>query len=368
MINGLDRMMPIRYARRTVRNRRLPILTSGPFLAMIGPGSPTSTSAGIAIVLTGLITARLLFRRASVEGTTLVAPWCWTIGAVVAIGVTHGLLPLFHGPWLETTIGTLQFSATMLTFCPAVAVLGAKRPHDRTWQFVVAALWLVLVVSGTAHSLAPGSPVLGDRHASPVDPVWAGFLWLLITVTFLNWLPTRHALPALLAISGQICLATPFLPGMPSLPAAWVAPTGLATFGLSLLLIRRAGDHCSRRPMPLRESLDIMWVEFRNMYGALWGLRVMQRVNLFLASQSVVEQYGWWGLDSDADPTESVPSSSPARSRTATDSHREAEQRGTPDAGSPLDANVKLPQVWQNLLRRFVSPQWIASYLDQSLD
>ncbi len=79
----------------------------------------------------------------SLEGTTLRAPWYWTLAAVVAPGrgrVFRRAVPL--------SASHVRYLAAVATFCPLMAVLGAKRPQDRPWQFVVLSLWIVLALPG----------------------------------------------------------------------------------------------------------------------------------------------------------------------------------------------------------------------------
>ena len=42
----------------------------------------------------------------------------------------------------------LDFAAAMIVFCPAMALLGAKRPQDKPWQLIVLSLWGILALPG----------------------------------------------------------------------------------------------------------------------------------------------------------------------------------------------------------------------------
>src|SRR5688572_13251151 len=84
--------------------------------------------------------AGLAWRWRSLEGSTLRARWYWTLAALTALAAgAAATLYDSHAEWLAH----VRYLAAVATLCPSVAVLGAKRPQDRGWQFIVASLWLV---------------------------------------------------------------------------------------------------------------------------------------------------------------------------------------------------------------------------------
>jgi hypothetical protein len=271
----------------------------------------------------------ILWRWRRLSGTTLRAPAAWAV-------LVFALLPLaaytMHGGNGNTPLFAgaegIRLMIAMATFCPAMAVLGAKRPQDVAWQFIVISLWLVLAIPGVrAALLADGSPA--TLHGAP-----SWFLMVLWGVSAMNYLPTRYAISGLLVALGQLVLIFEYLPLAsiwPDLP--WLRHNAIP-FGASLLtaaaFIACVGRFARR---PTEQPLDRLWIDFRNWYGAVWGLRCQQRIN-----QSA-EMYGW-----------------PVR----------LEWHGFATNGTnPIAAELEraLENHFNNLLRRFVSPAWIAERL-----
>ena len=100
----------------------------------------------------------------------------------------------------------VRYLAAVATLCPSVAVLGAKRPQDRGWQFIVASLWLVAALPSLQQWFARPNAAL-DLHVA-----WRWFLLILIAIGLFNILPTRYWPTSLLTAAGQACLLTRHLP------------------------------------------------------------------------------------------------------------------------------------------------------------
>ncbi len=90
------------------------------------------------------------------HGTTLRAVWWWSfiaLGTVVATELAIGIMQPQDNSWAEP----LRFIAAASTFCPLVALLGAKRPQDRAWQWIVLSFWVILALpAAQAWLLRPG--------------------------------------------------------------------------------------------------------------------------------------------------------------------------------------------------------------------
>src|SRR5947207_15646173 len=118
----------------------------------------------------------------SLQGTTLMAAVVWAIFALAALAgaeLVGWLSP--SADWLSH----LRFLAAGATFCPLMALLGAKRPQDRGWQFVVLSLWGLVAFYGLTE--------LAYRPHRP--PELHGVVrWLLVaplvTMGLVNHLPT----------------------------------------------------------------------------------------------------------------------------------------------------------------------------------
>ena len=203
------------------------------------------------------------------RGTTLVAPWCWALlaGCVVAGVELAGLWSGDGGapPWL----GAARYVAAMVTFCPIMAVLGAKRPQDRAWHIIVLALWCVLSLPAVQDVIYHyGRPV-------SLDSAWRWFLGILIGVGWVNYLPTRYWPSSVLCGLAQVALLADFLPVPAALPMAapWRVATALAMFAAASAL-----PACGwPRRRSTADTFDRLRRDFRDAYGMLWAVRIGQR-------------------------------------------------------------------------------------------
>jgi hypothetical protein len=186
-----------------------------------------------------------------------------------------------------------RYLAAVAAFCPLAAVLGARRPLERAWQFIVLSLLVVLGL--------PAVQALVLRPAMPLElhPAWRVFLALLLVVGLANYAATRYAPTCLLVAAGAALMLVDHLPlpaalhGLASrVPAAWRTAAALALAGLGLGLLR-AGWPPSR---PARQPLDRAWQDFRDAYGALWALRMAERFNAAARANHWPLRLGWSGL------------------------------------------------------------------------
>jgi hypothetical protein len=221
-----------------------------------------------------------LYGVKKLRGTTLVAPCLWVAIAascllflsIVQIQATAGL-----------AISVLRFVVASITLCPLIAVLGAKRPQDRGWQWVVAALWLILVWPAAQTLVNPAGPEF------EIFLPWKFFIGALIAMGPLNYLPTRHWLASILVAGGQLLLFGKFL-GIEQ-PKAWLAAAMFCFCVASLLVLIRHKSHT-----PANAALPVQtgrWLGFRDAYGAFWGLRIMQRINETAALRNWPVELTW---------------------------------------------------------------------------
>jgi hypothetical protein len=211
------------------------------------------------------------------RGTTLRAAWCWTVLAVVAIAAAELVVAL---PQLnrDADAETVRFAAAVLVFCPTIAVLGGKRPQNTAWQFIVLTLWAVLALPAFEIWMR------GRGEALAIDPVRSWFLLLLIAVGVVNHLPTRFGLAAAQFAAAELLLLWTHIPlaGLAELqPPVWLAMLLLsASFWTARLRAERApvAPPTSRDVVELC-SWSFAWRDFRDWFGTVWGVRVMERVN-----------------------------------------------------------------------------------------
>jgi len=273
----------------------------------------------------------LVRKRESLRDTTLTASWFWLLASLALLAVVELLAGDSSGSGV--ILRPLRFAAACTTFCPLIALLGAKRPQDRSWHLVVGTLWIVLALPvGETILLRPGQPL--DIHG-----LRAWFLILLILLGLANSCPTRFWPASLLFGSGQALLISEFMPYAQALNGlvgqrATTYGLGLIVGALATALILDAG----RRKPP---SLDRLWLDFRDRFGLFWGLRIVERVNAAAQLNGLPIRLGWHGF------------------RTT---------NGSELAELPPAAARALRQNLENLLRRFVSHTWIAQRLGEQVD
>jgi hypothetical protein len=258
-------------------------------------------AAGLALGIAGA--SALGFR--GLRGTTLSAPALWAIAAAFGVAVVEASLA-----WREQAVDPMsaslwRYAAAAGTFCPLMGVLGAKRPQDRGWQWVVLSLWVILLV--------PAMQAVAARsgHRLELYGAWRLLLAALIAMGLLNYLPTRIALAAMLFAIGQSLLLGPYLVSINASEHGW------RIVGLALILAaaaaavviarRRIGVRAVGGESPSIARSNARWFAFRDGWGALWGLRVMQRVNQTAELSGWPVRLEWWDgfapvIDEPLDP------------------------------------------------------------------
>jgi len=282
------------------------------------------TAIGIAVYVTlGLFV--LFLARQPIRQTTLIGPWSWTLAALIAWAGTEfaDATTLISSGNLEP----LRLATIALSFCPIVAVLGAKRPQNFAWNFVVLSLWAIVTLPAAENFfLHPGQKLsMGDARS------W--FLWILILLGPINYIPTRFALPSLVVASGQILALSPYL-ALLHRPLTVHPSQG----GLILATTAILGSILSyRAPSRGKSANERLWFDFRDLFGLLWALRVQERIN-------TQAQQDHWNLELTWRGVQHFNHNPPA-----------TESDSTSDAA--FHSNLR------SLLRRFVSPEWINSRL-----
>ncbi|MEC9097201.1 MAG: hypothetical protein VX776_11240 [Planctomycetota bacterium] len=282
--------------------------------------------AAVATILLGIALPKI-------KSTTLFAPWCWLILTIWSIALAHTLdtdvansvnsgdsLPNSRPRyWVEA----IQFAAHALVFCPFMSLLGARRPQNKMWEFIVFSLWLVLILPALETVLlSPGQ--LADTQG-----IRAWFMLILIGVSAMNVILSRFWVSGLLIGVAQFLLVNPSLPSWSHLHFSHGMEVGLSVAIASFLV-------AFLQPKPNRTGIreeDVVWLDYRDMFGGMWALRIKERIN-----QSAT-MYGWdlrltWTGFVTADGAE-LPGKLPEKTQQV------------------------LHQHFYNLMRKFVSRDWI---------
>lgn len=288
------------------------------------PGCHVDGTLSLACFGTAVAGAGCLFRRyRPLRGSTLTAPLGWGVFSLLVLGL--GELFLGVGGQTVAPASHVRYLTAVSTMCPLMAVLGAKRPQDRGWQFVVVTLAAVLAF--------PCLVALSFRSDTPLrlDAIWQWCLAILLGMGLLNNLPTRYGPSALLAVAGQVLLLWGQLPLLDDVLPGLASHTGGRLAGIGMLTAAAAAWSWEwPRPQRPAAGIDRLWLDFRDGFGAVWALRVLGRFN------ASAEMYGW---------------------------QVELQWRGL--SGDPPSAEVEaaMRKALSGLLRRFVPPEWIAERL-----
>ena len=250
----------------------------------------------------GALLAVLLVRGFwQIRGTTLTAPCLWVLTAVAGLAIAAAIGVESDPESPQINLSALRFATATLTFCPLMAVLGAKRPQDGGWQWVVLTLWIVVIWPAVQAVLLPQGVRL------ELFVAWKLFLVGLIALGLMNYLPTRHAWSALLVAAGQFVLLDEFVSNFQWLPPEWILPVGLGCLTWAAVLASRThANDCSTTQL---ESSTARWRKFRDAFGAFWALRILGQINQNAEVRNWPMRLGWSGFASedaqqDSQPTE----------------------------------------------------------------
>ncbi len=297
------------------------ILPNLSILAAVLPADPAALEA-LALGLMGI--AILVRGRGALRDTTLWAAWWWTLAG---LGMVTGTAVIVECGLPQASLKlrqALEFAAAMTTFCPLMALLGAKRPQHRAWQWIVLSLWVVLAL--------PSGEWLLFNTGQEIHAARSWFLAVLVGLGALNYLPTRYCLAGLLFAAAQVALVARFLPACGSvsrLPPQWALLLIVAALALAAWTPEgKAGG---------AEPLDRVWRDFRNLFGTVWALRVAERINSAAQQNGWKVRLDWSGFHALESP-----------------------------AQEPISAEIRGPltKTLRSLLLPFVAPQWIARRLE----
>jgi hypothetical protein len=323
----------------------------------------TVTAVGV-----GLAAASLAFAFRKSKGTTLRAPLVWAMVSLVSLIAAEGLQLRYRAS--DGVRTKWDFIVATSTFCPIIALLGAKRPQNRAWQWIVLTLWGVVALP------AIESLIIHPQESFEMHPVWQIFVGLLIVVGCVNYLPTCYAVPSLIVAAGQCVLfgASLFGPDswllsfrlklftLPPLLAAdgktqglrmWLLLAGILPLTTAVCAASVVGRKPCRLPTSPLADWNRVWRDFRNDFGLLWAARIVERFNAQAHGSGVNVRLTWSGFeqvvfksgDGRAQPTAVV----------------------LTEQSSPSSVSLgPLENIFRNLLRRFVSDEWIDARIRSS--
>jgi len=258
-------------------------------------------TAGAAAVATIVAAVAVYHTRGS---TAVPAAW-WAVAACVALVLDA------WGQWTGVTAqpsaaACMRLCVAAFAVCPAMSILGAKRPQHGVWQLIVATLAAVVALpAASAWLVRPGS--MPDAHL-----LGRGFLLLLTVVGWLNFVATRSGLAATAIAAGQLAILRPFLPGVATgdaLPQPGFDAGGaiLVAAGAAAALAGAGLSRANRTVAPaatpaIATAIDPPFLALRDTLGAAWALRIAERFDTVAAERGWPCRLRFTGLDAGGDP------------------------------------------------------------------
>jgi hypothetical protein len=275
----------------------------------------------------------------SARGTALRPALVWAalaIAAAVAAQAVGWGEPIAGG---RPGDGRLTYLSTLAALAALGSVLNARAPGGRVWAGLMAVLVVVFLIPWLEGPWrvrrAEGLTLL---H---LDAPWTIFYGLLVVVGVTNYLPTRFAAAA-------AWLALGFLLEYLGLTLDdWPAPRRAMLWSWSSWTLAAAAWSANRsaaRAPAARTRLERLWFWFRDLWGVVWALRILERFNRTAELKGWPVRLGWFGLEpagAAAAPADAAAPSGPA----AVEDPPEAEA------------------AFRGLIRRFAQPERVAEVL-----
>lgn len=282
--------------------------------------------AGLLAILSCLIPVWRARKR--LRDTTLLAAWVWLTMAlsgwsVIAAADCMGLLE---------PIGLRQmawYAIAILMLCPAIFVLGARRPLTRVWSWFVV-LPFCLVFSWPAAASLQQLLRGGEFHLEA--PMAVGFAFVVV-MSIGNYLGTRYTMPTALTLGALLLL----IAAAAGAELSWLPTPGHSRSAATFMVFTAIwwATSLSSDKYPVRTPLDRVWIEFRDTFGVVWSKRILDRLNGMAANDH---------LDVRMDISGVVP---------VDPSDLTEDYQPEPLALAALEKHLR----W--LLRRFVEESWI---------
>lgn len=299
----------------------------------------------------------VLWEWRAVRGSTLVhsVAWSWIAGTAAAYAGVVFLTETAS----EERVSVWHRVAASLTLCPGLTILGAKRPHHWAWHVVVVSLAVILSLPALVRSMA--NEAAGSSMAEVLFWVVAG----IVLLQFANFVLTRKALFACMLLLSQIlffaiqsdllCERIDNWLGNRSGAGAnhsldwriWIIFVANLCLAVSAIL----SAHVANFPRKSRHSLDRIWLDFRDLFGLMWGLRFQERVNLTVENSHFPLKLAWNGF--------AIPQGTNASTDTSYLNERPTVDISVFQDGVDSSARKVLLASMRGMLRRFVDKTWI---------
>lgn len=270
----------------------------------------------------------------SVRHTSLTTAAAWAIWFQVILTVTT-IATLCKSRVQPGLLDQLWYLTAVSALCPFVAVLGARRGRLLEWSLFIV-LPLIVVLEWPA--LAQLTRCWHGQRLELETPALIGFA-LVLVMALGQFLDTRHPFSTLtwMAAWGNVCWS--LRSSTADLLIDRNADQRITIFFLLQFWLAVAFE---TRPRPaVKNGWNRVWNDYRNIFGNLWALRLLARVN----DVARRDKWPWTLTEGGLIPVD----------------HQNA------TAGEPT-GDPRVDQTFRWLLKPFVDPEWIDERLRASTD
>lgn len=238
----------------------------------------------------------LVVRRSApaVRSTSLIVARRWLILAMCLVSLMAASdLLLRQWPGKTADYGWLLCAIVLL--CPPLSVLGARRPGVQVWT------WFILVPMVLVLSWPIWTQLLQGadwRGLALETPTVLGFLLVLVMGAG-NYLGTRFAISTVLFALGEGGIMITCLGGtFPSEgQTAWIRAISLLVLECAVLSAFLRRKSAANQPHPVNR----LWNDFRNTFGLVWALRLVERINAYALQEHWTIRMTWDGFPENAE-------------------------------------------------------------------
>ncbi len=275
------------FAYQLVRRALWVVVVAGGFVLVVRPERAPR------FVLAALLLAFVPMMRACrhARGTALGTAAVWGILAAGLGAIAEGLAisePLAGG---RPVSGHVTYLCALTALAGLISVLNARTPGGGAWAVLMSLLVVVFLIpwlEGAGLGRAPNG--LGRLR---LDHPWTIFFGLLVVAGVTNYLPTRYG-PAAALLGLGFGLEYLGLTATGRSPANRAALWAAVPWTLSAAAA--TADLRSRAAVPAASRLEAVWLWFRDHWGVVWALRVMERFNRTAEAVGWPVRIAWHGV------------------------------------------------------------------------
>lgn len=247
---------------------------------------------------------------------------CWSIACAVSFSSLQ-----VDDAWQDQA----WYWSAVITCCPLISILGAKRPTTRVWT------WFIVVPLLAVLGWPALTTLIRFPEIPPLEiqlPVFLGFI-LVLTMGSGNYLGTRFGLSVVVVAIAALFSLWPISSDFNGTPEEATQIRAISAFAVALAV--QLGFRQASRPTAEESPFDKLWFDFRDAFGIVWSIRIQERINHTAEAENWSVHIGSEGFvwDPNCDPHERIRS------------------------------EERLRHTLHWLLRRFVEPEWIEQRLVQ---